>query len=371
MRSPLDRRSNWFGNGDYGLDRLSPVSNVFVEELVEEALHQATRSTKASIWRRRRRYVKALRKQQHRFETRLQRRWDPAFEVFDLCHLLSRQIGSEINTARVADAQARNDFVYWVLVRLHARACLVASEVRSLLFSGHASGAHARWRSIHEIAVVSSFIQDQGQDVAERYMNHHAIQVAKSARLYQEHCERLGQAPHEPEVMERLERERRQLIMRSGKPFDTEWGWAASALGVPKPTFTQLEPATSRDHFKPYYRMASFSIHPQIHSIHFSLGNSYPDEVLLAGPSNVGFTDPAHATLIAMLQITAGLGANYATENSAILLPILLDLTDLAGDAFLAIDQQIEQEEVEIRGKVPSADHDPTSESRSSNLDTD
>jgi hypothetical protein len=36
------------------------------------------------------------------------------------------------------------------------RACLVGSEIYGLPRTGHAAGAQARWRTLHELAVVAS-----------------------------------------------------------------------------------------------------------------------------------------------------------------------------------------------------------------------
>src|SRR5262249_50921986 len=49
-----------------------------------------------------------------------------------------------------------NDFVFEALVRLHARSCLVAEEVCWLMEGGFASGAHSRWRTLHELVTVSN-----------------------------------------------------------------------------------------------------------------------------------------------------------------------------------------------------------------------
>ena len=42
------------------------------------------------------------------------------------------------------------------------------------------------WRSLHEMAVVASLIQQHGQELAERYLLHENIQQYKLACAYQE-----------------------------------------------------------------------------------------------------------------------------------------------------------------------------------------
>ena len=57
-------------------------------------------------------------------------------------------------------------------MHLHANACLVTSEVITLLEAGYSSGATARWRSLHEVAVYAMFIVKHGPGTAERYLRH-------------------------------------------------------------------------------------------------------------------------------------------------------------------------------------------------------
>src|SRR5208282_6072349 len=101
-----------------------------------------------------------------------------------------------------------SDFAFEVLTRLHARSCQIASEVLSLLLAGHADGAMARWRSLHEISVVCSFISKHGNELAERYLLHQCVESYKAAAQYQEYCDRIGDAPFTSEQISSLERDR-------------------------------------------------------------------------------------------------------------------------------------------------------------------
>ncbi len=82
------------------------------------------------------------------------------------------------------DDAKEGDFVFDVVIRLHARACQIASEVLKLLKSGFADGAHARWRSLHEVAVVALFIHKHGNDVAEKYLLHDVVESYRAATQY-------------------------------------------------------------------------------------------------------------------------------------------------------------------------------------------
>src|SRR5260370_35431821 len=62
-----------------------------------------------------------------------------------------------------------------LLIRLLVRGCQVTDEIICLLENGFADGAMARWRTLHEIAVVAAVISQHGEDIAERYVDHQAV----------------------------------------------------------------------------------------------------------------------------------------------------------------------------------------------------
>ena len=62
----------------------------------------------------------------------------------------------------------QRDYVFEALSRLLARACRIAEEVLVLLKAGYGQGALARWRALHEVAVVADLIAENGEDCAER-----------------------------------------------------------------------------------------------------------------------------------------------------------------------------------------------------------
>ena len=168
---------------------------------------------------------------QQQFEKRLTKRWRRPLDLLDLFISVSTEAGMDFNDEFGDDASRSEDAVFEALIRLHARACQVSSEVLSLLRSGYADGAHARWRTLHEIAVVSCLINEHGQDLAEKYLLHDVIQRHKSARLHQEYAERINEDPLTREEFERLESEHQELVRRFGKSFKEEYGWAASVAG--------------------------------------------------------------------------------------------------------------------------------------------
>ncbi len=99
--------------------------------------------------------LKDEREQREGLEHRLYGRWRDGLNLLAGFRLMSLEAAE---TFHERHRPAEGDWSYNVLVRLHARACLVTAEVLTLLRAGLASGAHARWRSLHELAVVACFI---------------------------------------------------------------------------------------------------------------------------------------------------------------------------------------------------------------------
>jgi len=93
------------------------------------------------------------------FEERLQHRWGPALDLYECVRVCCLEAGEDF--AKRGSQQANgSDPKLAALTLLHARACLVASEVQSLLRSGHAAGAQARWRTLLRAAELVAIATD-------------------------------------------------------------------------------------------------------------------------------------------------------------------------------------------------------------------
>ena len=105
------------------------------------------------------------------FVERNVRRWQEAFDLLDLHIAIATEAGESFNERLRPGAAANNDLLFDVLVRLHAKACLISQEITCLLKNGFADGAHARWRALHETIITSMFLSKNGRDAVERYLS--------------------------------------------------------------------------------------------------------------------------------------------------------------------------------------------------------
>ena len=287
---------------------------------------------------------------QQQFEERLRKHWRKPLELLDLFISLATEAGGEFNKAFSDEAARSNDPMFKALTLLHARACQVASATLVLLRSGFADDAHARWRALHEIAVVALFIGERGRTVAERYLLHDSVQRYKLALKHGRHAKAIQEEPITRKEFEELKAERDKLVARFGTPFKEEYGWAASTLGKKRPTIADIEESVDLEHWRPYYGMASDNVHANAHGAYYRLGSSLrPGAILLAGPSNAGLADPGHSTAISLNQITTELLTTKSTFDNIVISNILLKLADEIGEAFLKAHRGLEALEAESR----------------------
>jgi hypothetical protein len=192
--------------------------------------------------------------------------------------------------------------------------------------------------------VTAIFIAKQGNDTAERYLLHKDRESYRAALQYQEYCERLGYTPLTEEELAKMQIAHQHLIERFGKSYDRDYGWASNAIGKEKPTFRDIEGTVSLDYLRPYYRMASHNIHANPQGIFFKLGLSpHGEDILMAGPSNVGLADPGHATALSLTQISVTLLTKNPNVDRLIVCDILTRLSKEIGENFLLIHNQLEK----------------------------
>ncbi len=207
----------------------------------------------------------------------------------------------------------------------------------------------ARWRTIHELAVVMTLINDHGQDLANRDIDHDVVEAAHDAREYQQHHKTLGYEPYTSVELAGIQRRSDEVLKKYElEPnFRYRHGWAAKAIGITKPTFEQLEQAAKLGHMRPSYSMASHGVHSQSRGILFQLGQIGPE-----GQSwrcDAGLADPGHSTLISLLQCTAVFLCIAPDVDAAMILPAMQRFVNEAGGTFLKIHKTLVREEEELQ----------------------
>jgi Family of unknown function (DUF5677) len=333
---------------------IEEIKRVFLErtnEAFPELINELSDSMLENLNQKRQLYLRNRKREKEKFEKRLRQQWEIPLDLFEMHLHIALEAGDEYNREFRQRASENQDHVFEVLTRLHARACQICSEILTLLRSGHADGAHARWRTLHEIAVVGSFVKSHGEETAEKYLLHEAIESFKAAKLDRRYAERIGYEYVSQEEYGYIEGVYKELVARFGLAYRTDYGWAASELNKDRPSFRDIEEEVGLDYLRPFYKMASHNVHANPKGILFKLGLYNNDrDILLAGPSNTGLTDPAHSAAISLGQITTNLLTMDSNLDRLVICSMLLKLQRRIGDEFLKVQNVIEENESKLRG---------------------
>jgi hypothetical protein len=129
------------------------------------------------------------------FRARLENRWGIPLSQLRMLLTISREWCQETcnhdTNLKIDNKIHLND----LLVRQLVRASQVADEIICFLENGFADGAMARWRTLHETAIVASVISQHGEDIVERYIAHEAVESKRALEKYDNCHEQLGYKP--------------------------------------------------------------------------------------------------------------------------------------------------------------------------------
>jgi hypothetical protein len=240
------------------------------------------------------------------FMSNLDLRWGPSIDYLKMLLTISRERQEE-RLKRLARRKKLPDPARQeVLLRLQARGCQVAEEIIVLLENGFADGAMARWRTLHEIEVVSSIINAGGEDMAIRYIDHQVVEDKNSLDDYERRQIPNGGPPVNPREKMLVLKEYDALIAKYGKPFSSPCGWAADYVNKAKVIFGDLEEAAQQIKARPYYRMASHNVHANPSGTFSRLG-ALDDRIAISGRSNAGLGDPGIKTAHSLVLLTLSL----------------------------------------------------------------
>jgi hypothetical protein len=322
---------------DLGEERLAEVFGTAIENKVPDIAKGLLRTLKDKAPK----MLREHRESDAGFRERNFQRWREGLDLLEMLIVIAEESGSDFNTEFRPQAAQQNNLVFEAVCGLHARAVLVAREVLCLVEGGFADGALARWRSLHEIAVVSGFLSERDNQLAERYLLARQAQAYKAIVEYQNSAPRTGLDPFTEKEIQRATMLRDKLVQKYGVAIQRDYGWAAEALGNKNPTFRDVEEAVGLDHLRPYFRWASDHVHAG-HKPHATfLGTSESVQpVLLAGQSNSGLTEPAAQTALSLVQATAALLLVEPNFDHLVISQLLLDLVGEVQETFVRIERE-------------------------------
>ena len=284
-----------------------------------------------------------------RFEKELLEIWEKPLHLLEVMIDMAEGLGGEyddyIRTSEEVELNEENKLE--ALARLQARSCQVAKEIVILLKNGFPDGAHARWRTLHEIVVIMNFINQKDDELAERYLHHHIIDAYKTAKIYQENCLSgdLGYEPIPEDEYNQLRVQAEALKMRYGKSYEGDYGWAAQILSKKAPTFADIEKATNLQHTRHFYKLACVNVHAGSRGLFLRLGlnSEQQGEILLSGSSILGLADPGQNTAYSLLLSISSLLSLIPNLDTIVALKIFHELEIEIYEAFEEADYRMYQ----------------------------
>jgi hypothetical protein len=346
------KRSRKFVDLTLSPEDVEVYANDLSDRIGKQMLPMAKGIAKRYLFSVRRRDYEGMRLRRadlQRFRNSLRTRWGKAFDSYESFLAVAMDGGSAANSYLRSGKAGKPGALVDAMVRVHARAAQVAGEVLALLESGYADGAHARWRTLHELAVVAALLSEHDDDLAERYLEHEVVESLRAAQQLKEYGGTIGEKSLSKREFERLVRMAKGLEDRFGPEYLKRYGWAAKLLSNPNPNFDHLEKAASFNHLRPYYKLASYNVHATPKGANYRLGllglSTY---TLLAGPSNAGLEAPGRFAAHSLLTITLSLLTLHTTLDSLVYGEMLLQLYGDLDNHFVRAAERLHADELRL-----------------------
>ncbi len=191
------------------------------------------------------------------------------------------------------------------LIAIHVRACQVANEILVLIRNGYADGAHARWRTLHELSVTFLYLYDSDYEVIHMYNDYEIIEKYKKAKEYKACENSLDLEKLEDEEWEELSEKRDAIIEKYGKDFSEGYGWTMNDLPKGKRNFRELERHVGIEKLRIIYSWANESVHAGVSGIKDKLSLREEESYhFLTGSNDCGFLDPVQYTSYSLCQMS-------------------------------------------------------------------
>jgi hypothetical protein len=315
-----------------------------VDATIPQVARQLGGSFTQAIHRAAQQNVAASQAQVEYVRLRLRGQWSKAFDW--LCALIgiAEDLHEVVRETYHAAPVAKRTHMLEAQLQVHARACHTTWEILTLLEFGHPDGALARWRTIHEIACVSSFLLEKGEVCAERYLRHEDVDALRAAKAFNKAAILSKGRKVSPTEMAFLERRVTRLAKRFGEPYRSEYGWASDALGIKSPRFSDVEAAVGLGHARQSYRLASGAIHAGPQTTMYKVGMLAGVEYLmLAGTSSIELDEVGIFAAHALAASTVNLLLARVTLDSLVWSNVVLATRNRVTRQFSRIRRQIDR----------------------------
>lgn len=282
------------------------------------------------------------------FEQRLYGRWKKPIDLLECLIGVSLESGEEHRYKLAKTTDKTNDYKRAALIRIHARAIHISNEILVLLKAGYADGANARWRSLHELAIISFFLSKENNELSKRYLDYTDVRAYKEAKNYRIHYKKLGYKALDLRIVKKMKKRVDSLDKKYGDNFgdiNHDYYWIPKSI-LKNRNFTELENHVKVNHLHPFYNLSCDNVHGGAKGFHrLGLMDKWQDKILLAGASNYGLADPLQNTAISLLHTSVSLLVIQPDFESIIQMQVMNSYVQEIGPEAFKAQKQIEKDE--------------------------
>jgi hypothetical protein len=268
---------------------------------------------------------------------RIETAWGEGLALLDAMISFAEEL-LEFVRRRVKGGIPDEDWTRAALLLILARGIQTSWEVRTLLRNGFASGAWARWRTLHELSVLAKLIGKHGDAVAQAYLAHDEVQTLRTIQAFEK-----SSATPETWAAHRKVQEKRvsELEARHGKElFKRDYGWAGLAFPnvqfrYPKPSLDDLEDEVGLTRVRGLRKKADHAVHAGARGYIDNPGHPvWPSQRLLAGPSPFGLDQAAAWTAESLTSLAGSFLRSDAIPSETLTVGAIIQLRGQVMDAF-------------------------------------
>ncbi|MFZ3077421.1 MAG: DUF5677 domain-containing protein [Candidatus Aenigmatarchaeota archaeon] len=323
------------------INKIDRIMRVFIKKLLPKFSKAVVKNLKKNS----KEMLNSQRTYQGGFEYKLYVRWKESIDLLECLIRISMESGEEHRNKISKSNDKTNDYKRVALIKIHARAVHIANEILILLKSGYPDGANARWRTLHELAVISFFLSANNSEVSQRYLEHEMIKKFKEAKDYRNYYKKLGFPSFGRKDFNRLKKEKEKLCNKYNDKFQGEYGWIPSKI-LSDRNFRTLEKHVRLDRLHPFYNLSNDAVHGGPKGFYrLGLMNAWQDKLHLVGASNYGLALPIQNTVISLLHVTVCLLGLEPDFESLMQMQIICIYVDEICPIAAKIQKQIEKEE--------------------------
>lgn len=270
------------------------ISKIFID-MFETMANDTTRYMRDTMHEQ----VMLFRADEQEFLARQEQKWCSAFVASESMYIMTLEAAEAYVKATnelPQDKLKQYNYTFTAMLHIHGRAMQQFLEIITLMKNGFADGAYARWRSMYELTIISSFITKYGEAVAKAF-----IESSETEDRY-------------------------------------EWARISGIFSVRKKyiSFNDIQKNCGIDSANWYqqYDLANKTVHASSQGTFRRLSNAGGAPIIPVGRSDYGITTPAEHSAISLAQITTMFFSIHSDGDSTLAMKYIYNWIDVIREEY-------------------------------------